>query len=178
MIGSGCDAPQRASSQTVAAYEVPLLTPPDRLEFLNLVSSEANAEGLHVDFASDSELERTADVIPKAKQTMKAAVWRGIEDDQCEAVIMDGYDHLGLVWIMFLQGQDTALAVRFREKVMSKIMARWPETTSLPVTPSGSIPLHRDLIKTPSGYKLDPANTSRYGVDASSPLVAKPQDYR
>ena len=173
-IGSGCDAPQPASLKTVAAYEVPLLSESDRTEFLDLVRAVASPEGLHVDSTGADELKRTAETIPESKRALHAAVWRGPGDDQNEAVIVDGIDHLGLVWITFARGQDAALAQRFRDQVMSKILARWPETLSLPVMPTGSIPLHGQLRKTPSGYKLDPAYVSSYAVDASSPLVDQP----
>ena len=104
--------------------------------------------------------------------TLHAAVWRGTDDDHAEAFIMDGYDHLGLVWVMFAQGEDVASATRFRDRLMDRVILRWPETLTLPVMPTGSIPLYSQLIKTPSGYKLDPTYISSYDVDASSPLVA------
>ena len=173
MIASGCVAPQPASLQTVAAYEVPLPSMSDRSEFLDLVRREAKAEGLHVDSTRSEELEATADAVPRARMTIHAGVWRGVEDDESEAVIMDGYDHLGLVWVMFARGRDVELARQFRDRLMRKVVARWPQTLSLPVMPTGSIPLHSQLIRTPSGYKLDPGAISSYGVDASSSLVAR-----
>lgn len=88
---------------------------------------------------------------------------------------MDGHDRLGLVWIMFAQGEDIELAARFRERVMNRILLRWPETISLPVMPTGSIPNPHQLVKTPSGYKLDPAYVSGYDVETSSPLVFHPE---
>ena len=175
IVVAGCVPAQPDSSRTVAAFEVPLHTPSDRTEFLALIRQEAEAEGLHVDAASDDHLQQTADAIPAAKRTIHAAVWRGTEDDHSEATISDGYDHLGLVWIMFAQGEDIELATRFRERVMNRVVLRWPETLSLPVMPTGSIPNGYQLVKTPSGYKLNPAYVSEYDVETSSPLVFHPE---
>lgn len=163
--------PQPESNRTVAAFEIPLSSPSDRTEFLALIRQVAEAEGLHLDAASDDRLREAAEAIPEAKMTVHAAVWRGAEDHQSEATIMDGPDHLGLVWIMFAQGKDSQLATRFRDRLMNRIMGRWPETTSLPVMPTGSIPNPYQLIKTPSGYKLNPAYVSEYDVARTSPLV-------
>jgi hypothetical protein len=171
---AGCVAPQPASNRTVAAYEVPLHTASDRSEFLALVRQEASAEGLHLDASTDSQLRDRANAIPQARMTVHAAVWRGVEDDHSEVTIMDGHDHLGLVWIAFGQGEDIEAATRFRNRLMVRVVDRWPETLALPVMPTGAIPLHGQLIKTPSGYKLDPAYVSGYEVDPSSTLVAQP----
>lgn len=175
LTAAGCVAPQPASNRTVAAYEVPLHTASDRSEFLALVRQEARAEGLHLDASSDDELRDMADAIPQARMTVHTAVWRGVGDHHSEATIMDGHDHLGLVWIAFGQGEDIELATRFRDRLMVRILDRWPETLALPVMPTGAIPLHGHLIKTLSGYKLDPAYVSGYEVDPSSPLVAQPK---
>lgn len=172
---AGCSMPQPESNRTVAAFEIPLSSPSDRTEFLALIRQVAKAEGLHLDAASDNRLREAAEAIPEAKMTVHAAVWRGTEDDQSEATIMDGPDHLGLVWIMFAQGKDIQLATRFRDRLMNRIMVRWPQTTSLPVMPTGSIPNPYQLIQTPSGYKLDPAYVSEYDVATTSPLVFNPE---
>jgi hypothetical protein len=174
LIAAGCVAPQPASNRTVAAYEVPLHTASDRSEFLALVRQEALAEGLHLDASTDGQLRDMADAIPQGRMTVHAAVWRGLEDNHSEATIMDRHDHPGLVWIAFAQGEDIELATRFRDRLMVRILDRWPETLALPVMPTGAIPLHGHLIKTPSGYKLDPAYVSSYEADPSSPLVAQP----
>lgn len=161
-------AHQPESNETVAAFEVPLPTPDERSEFLILVRQEAEAEGLHLDSASAAELDRTADAIPIAAMTIHAAVWRGSNDDQLEASIMDQHDHLGQVWIMFSKGEDPTLSRRFRERLMQKVFERWPDTLSLPIMPTGAVPLHRDLRRTPDGYEVDPAAAARYGRKASS----------
>lgn len=146
---------QPESSKTVAAFEVPLPSVQDRSEFLMVVRREAEAEGLHVDAASADELKDTAEAIPLAAMTIHAAVWRGSEDDQLEASIMDQHDHLGQVWIMFSKGEDPETARRFRIRLMPKIIARWPGTLSLPILSTGAIPNHDELRRTPDGYVLD-----------------------
>jgi hypothetical protein len=100
--------------------------------------------------------------------TIHATVWRGEKDDDSEAVIMDQHDHLGQVWIMFSQGEDPQLATRFRQRAMREIMARWPETLSLPIMPNGAIPLHADRVRTPEGYIVDPAAVSKYAEEPPS----------
>lgn len=128
----------------------------------------ARAEGLHIDSATRQELQRTAEIIPAAEMTIHATVWRGEKDDDSEAVIMDQHDHLGQVWIMFSQGEDPQLATRFRQRAMREIMARWPETLSLPIMPNGAIPLHADRVRTPEGYIVDPAAVSKYAEEPPS----------
>jgi hypothetical protein len=75
---------------------------------------------------------------------------------------MDYRDHLGLIWIAFSRGNDPALADRFREGAMREIIMRWPDTVSLPIMPTGAIPLHRDLVRTPEGYIVNPAEAHKY----------------
>ena len=171
---AGCGvAPQPESSKTVGAYEVPLHNEQDRREFLALVDREAQAEGMHLDAASTEELEQTAQAMPLAAMTMRAAVWRGPEDEDSEATIMDQHDHLGLVWVMFSKGENPSLAARFRQRVMNKIMGRWPETQTLPIMPTGAIPLHRDLQRTPNGYLVEPSAAATYELPPTSPLIAR-----
>ena len=171
---AGCGvAPQPQSAKTVAAYEVPLHTQPEKREFLALVSREALANGLHLDSATPEQLQQLSQDMPEAAMTVHAAVWRGDEDHVSEAVIMDGKDHLGLVWIMFSQGENPALATRFRQQAMNKIMERWPDTQTLPIMPTGAIPLHSDLRQTPDGYRVEPSAAAKYELPLSSPLIAR-----
>ena len=171
---AGCGvAPQPESSKTVGAYEVPLHNEQDRREFLALVDREAQAEGMHLDAASTEELEQTSQAMPLAAMTMHAAVWRGPEDEDSEATIMDQHDHLGLVWVMFSKGENPSLAARFRQRVMNKIMGRWPGTQTLPIMPTGAIPLHRDLQRTPNGYLVEPSAAATYELPPTSPLIAR-----
>jgi hypothetical protein len=162
LVTAGCGvAPQPESLRTVAAFEVPLPSDADRAEFLSLLGSVANAEGMEVHAESREELEHNERVNPLLKQTIHAAVWR---DDQPEVSISDSHDHLGQVWIMFARGKDPALAGRYRERVMQDIRIRWPETLSLPIMPTGAIPLPDDLVRTPTGYVVNPAAAPMYGL--------------
>jgi hypothetical protein len=156
-------APQPASNETVAAYEVPLPTAQDRAAFIALLGKTAKAEGGHVDAASDEELRQSV-----VEMSIHAAVWADQNDKDSWAVIMDQADHIGQVWIMFSRGEDEALASRFRERTMREVHARWPETLSLPVIDRRGIPLHRYLVRTSAGYQLDPAAASKY-VDKPAP---------
>jgi hypothetical protein len=155
-------AAQPESAKTVAAFEVPLPTQADRSQFLSVLGIAAAAEGMHVDAESSQQLESEAKVSPEFEMTMKAAVWRGPSDDEVIASAMDHRDHLGLIWIVFSRGQDPALASKFRESAMREIMIRWPGTLALPIMPSGAIPLPCDLVRTPNGYVVNPAEAHKY----------------
>ena len=160
---AGCGVtPQPESRRTVAAFEIALPTKQDRTAFLEVFRTAALQDGLHVDAASDEELDRDAAAIPAAKMTINAAAYRGPNDDRPEADVMDQPDHQGRPWITFLRGDNPALATRFRDRVMATIRQRWPETLSLPIMPTGAIPLASDLIRTPEGYILNPAAASKY----------------
>jgi hypothetical protein len=163
VIGCGIAA-QPESAKTVAAFEVPLPSEADRMEFLSALRAAAREEGLHVDAARNQDLQGEAKVMPQAESTLRAAVWRGKDDDEAIASAMDQPDHLGQIWIMFSKGNDPKLNGRFQQRAMDAIMRRWPETLSLPIMPTGAIPLHRDLIKTSNGYVVDPTQAHKYEV--------------
>jgi hypothetical protein len=163
---AGCGvAKQPESVKTVAAFEVPLSSDADRNQFLAVLRAAAAPEGMHVDAESDEDLKAEAKVSPNFLMTMKSAVWRGSNDDEAVASAMDQFDHLGRVWIMFSRGKDPALTSRFRERAMREIMLRWPETLSLPIMPTGAIPLTRDLVRTPNGYVVNPTEAHKYELD-------------
>ena len=147
--GCGVAAPQPESAKTVAAFEVPLPSEADRDQFLSVLRAAAQVDGMHVDAASRQELEGEAKVSRNFEMTMNATVWRGSNDDEAVASAMDQFDHLGQVWLTFSRGKDPAISARFRERAMHEIMLHWPSTLSLPIMPTGAIPLHRDLIRTP-----------------------------
>jgi hypothetical protein len=151
----------------VAAFEVPLPSEADRNRFLLVLRAAAEADGMHVDAASSQELKREAEAIPALKMTVKAAVWRGSNDDEAVASAMDQQDHLGQVWLMFSRGEDPALTSRFRERVMREIMVQWPHTLSLPIMPTGAIPLYGDLVRTPNGYMVNPSEAHKYQLKAT-----------
>jgi len=154
-------APQPSGMETVAAFEVPLKPPQERAEFLAIVREAAQADGGHVDVASDDELRQMGEAMPAANMSIHAGVWRDQDDKEPWATIMD-LGHIGLVWITFARGEDEALARRFRARTMRDINARWPDTPSLPILDRRTIPLHRDLVRTSSGYELNPSAASRY----------------
>jgi hypothetical protein len=158
---SNNEAGQTESIKTVAAFEVPLPTEADRSEFLSVLRTAAAAEGMHVDAAGRQALEFGGKVSPVAAMTLNAAVWRGAKDEEVIASAMDE-GHLGQVWIMFSRGKDPALTSRFRENAMRKIILRWPGTLSLPIMPTGAIPLHGDLVRTPDGYVVNSSKAYRY----------------
>jgi hypothetical protein len=161
LIGCGPTA-QPESAKTVAAFEVPLQSEADRNQFLAVLRAAAAPEGMHVDAESSEDLKAEAKVSPNFEKTMKAAVWRGSNDDEAVASVMDQFDHLGRVWIMFSRGNDPTLTSRFREHAMREIMLRWPSTLSLPIMPTGAIPLPRDLVRTPNGYVVNPFEAHKY----------------
>lgn len=164
-VFSGCGATSQPDSiKTVAAFEVPLPSPPDREQFLTVLRAAAKVEGMHVDAESATDLESEAKASPNFRMTMKAAVWRGSNDDESVASAMDQFDHLGQVWLMFSRGKDPAMAARFRERAMHEVILHWPSTLSLPIMPTGAIPLHRDLVRTTSGYIVKPSEAHKYDL--------------
>jgi hypothetical protein len=166
IVGCGTRA-QPESARTVAAFEVPLPSEADRNQFLSVLRSAAAVEGMHVDTLSSEELEREAKVSPTFKMTMNAAVWRGANDDEAIASAMDQSDHLGQVWIAFFRGKDPTLNNRFRKSAMREIIRRWPGTLSLPIMPTGVIPLHGDLVRTANGYVVNPTEAHKYDVQGA-----------
>jgi hypothetical protein len=163
ITGSGCGvASQPESGKAVAAFEVPLLTDSDREQFLLVLRAAAEPEGMHVDAMGKGELQADAAVGPHFRHTLRAAVWVGSKDTDAVAVAMDQSDRLGEVWLMFLRGEDPLSAGRFREQAMTKVMRHWPNTLTLPIMPSGTIPLYQDLIRQGNGYIINPSAASRY----------------
>lgn len=152
-------APQPERAQTIAAFEVPLPSQSDRNDFQSILRNVAEAEGMHLDAAKDEELDRKASIV---KMTVSLAVWRGVNDDEVIASAMDMPDHLGQVWISFFKGEDPAMNSRFREHAMREILRKWPKTLALPIMPTGAIPLHHDLVQTPTGYVVNPTEAHRY----------------
>lgn len=151
--------------ETVAAFEVPLPTAEDKTGFLNLLRSVAETHGYHLDAASPADLRQLSEVSP---MTLHAAVWRG-DDAEVVASAMDFKDHLGRIWLTFDKGEVPRPFRDFQNELMPKVRMRWPNTTSLPIMPTGAIPLARDLVRTPGGYVVRTSARSRYGL---SPTVA------
>jgi len=149
LLCAGCGAaPQPKSLRTVAAYEVSLPAASDKSRFLSILQMEAQAHGYHVDAASTDELKQLSTVSPIS---FNASVWRG-NDEEIMASAMDFTDHLGRVWISFPVGEDQQRSAHFRADLVKKIREDWPDSASLPIMPSGAIPLANDLIRTSTGY--------------------------
>jgi len=144
-------APQPKSARTVAAYEVPVSTKGDRDALVNLLRRYAEAEGFHVDAATDEENKQLSDVSPI---TINATVWSGKNDHEPVASVMDGADHVGLGWLTFSKSDEPEGTARFGDRVMKQVRLRWPRTEPLPIMPTGAIPLPRDLVLTRDGYRV------------------------
>ena len=153
--------PQPESAKIVAAFEVPLTTPVDRADFLTILTAEAATEGLDLKVETAEEMERWAEMSPELRRSIHAIVYRGGDFRQTEARVSDQF-HFSYVWMSFSQGEDPALARRFRERLMSRIAERWPETLSVPVTQTGELPLKNDLVRSDHGYEIGPAKMAGY----------------
>jgi hypothetical protein len=162
-------APQPKNARTVAAYEVPLPTKSDRDALIALLRQYAVSEGFHVDADTDEENKQLSQVSPI---TINATVWRGKNDDEPVASVMDGADHIGLGWLSFSKSDEPERTARFRNSVMNQIKLRWPKTEALPIMPTGAIPLHDDLVLTKDGYRVKRDAASKYELPSSSPLIA------
>lgn len=164
--------PQPESLRAVAAFEVPLDTLVDRADFLTILTAEVAAEGLDVGVETAQEMERWAEMSPRLRKSIDATVYRGGDFRQVEAHVSDQF-HLGHVWISFNQGEDPALARRFRDQLMSRTIKRWPKTLSVPVSPTGSLPHKEDLVHGTQGYEINPARIAGYTC-GSAPRNAPP----
>jgi len=164
--------PQPESARTVAAFEVPVSTKSDRDALVALLRQYAEPEGFHVDAATDEENKQLSDVSPI---TINATVWRGKNDDEAIASVMDGPHHIGLGWLTFSTSEEPERTARFRNNVMKQIMVRWPKTAALPIMPTGAIPLPDDLLLTKDGYRVKRDAASKYELPASLPLIADHQ---
>jgi hypothetical protein len=155
---------QPESLKTVAAYSIPIASENDRNELLQLLREAAKSEGMHMDAAPRQWLETLGKDIPQARMTIHAAVWMGADDKEPVADIMD-LGHPGQAWITFSMGTNPKVVEQFRDHVMQSIKRRWPDTLSLPVLPTGGVPLYEDLVRTPEGYKIKPEATSKYASE-------------
>ncbi len=163
VLASGCGvSTQPESIQTTDAFEVPLPSQTERERFLSLLHEVAEDHAMHVDAETQEELKRRANVSAQFSRTMSAAVWKSSNDDEPIASAMDSHDHLCQVWLTFSKGEDPALNSKFRDALVSEVMRSWPDTLSLPIMPTGAIPLHRDLIRTADGYVVNPTEAYKY----------------
>lgn len=153
--------PQPESLRTVAAFEVPLTTEVDRADFLSILNAEAAAEGLNLNVETAEEMARWAQTSPRLRRSIHATVYRAGDLRQTEARVSDQF-HLGHVWVSFNQGGDPTLARRFRDRLVSRIIERWPETLSVPVAQTGSLPQREDLVRGAQGYEMNSARMAGY----------------
>lgn len=154
-------APQPESAKTVAAFEIPLSSDADRGALLGLMQRTALANGYHVDATGPEDLKRLSEV---STMTFHAAVWRGDDDEEVIASAMDSQDRLGRVWIAFAKGENPVRLQIFRERLMRVVHQRWPETRSLPIMPTGAIPLSTDMVRTSEGYRVKPESAAKYAA--------------
>ena len=174
-FASACHPVDQQNARTVAAIEIPLRTDADRHDFVEILRREASTvPDLHVDDVTPRWRQFEAQngaTLPGGKGTIFVGVWRGRNDDESIAQA-DDMGHPGRVWLTFSRGEDIARSAAFRSRVLADVQRRWPNAVSLPILPSGAIPLTEDLELTPSGYRVLPSAASRYGLAKSSPFVA------
>ena len=150
---------QPKSAQTVAAFEVALPTEGERARFLQLLAQVAESEGFHVDARTADELRVESEIAP---MTINAAVWRGENDDEPIANVLD-VTRPGYAWLTFSLGENPSKSRRFQTRAMKAIRAEWPSTKELPIV-NGGIPNPRDLILIGSSYVLDPKAAATYAT--------------
>lgn len=158
--------------RAVAAFEVPLTTAVERADFLTLLTAAAEAEGLDLSVETADEMERWPEMSPELRRSIDATVYRGGDIRQVEARVSDQF-HFGHVWISFTQGRDPTLTRRFRDRLMSRTIERWPETLSVPVTQTGGLPHREDLVRGDHGYEINSARMAGY-ICGTAPGNAPP----
>lgn len=132
---------------------------PDKLPRFDLGVDPA--EGLDAKVETARDLERWAEMSPELRKSMGAIVYRDGDFLQTEARVSDQF-HFSHVWISFARGEDPVLAQRFRDRLMSRMIERWPETLTVPIAQTGSLPHREDLIRTDTGYEIKPSRLARY----------------
>lgn len=173
-LACGACVPDQRSVRTVEAVEIPLKSNTDRSDLVTLLRRHASVDGtMHVDDGTKNwrEFERqNGPTLPGGKGTIFVGVWRGKDDDEPVAAA-DDMGHPNRAWLTFARGVDADRATRFREAVMADVRERWPDARSLPIMPTGAIPLPQDLKLTDSGYKVARNAAANYELPPSSPLV-------
>lgn len=153
--------PQPESAKIVAAFEVPLTTAVERANFLTILNAEAAIEGLDVSIETAEEMDRWNEMALDLSESIEATAYRGNDIRQSEARVSD-QNHLGQAWISFKRGEDPSLARRFRQRLMPRIIERWPGTLSVPVAQTGALPRKEDLRRSDHGYEIDPSRLAGY----------------
>ena len=170
----GCAPVDQSSVRYVAAIEVVLKQPQDRVDLVAILRQPAARVGLHVDDGSAKwrEFERQAKQIPTPDQvTFNVGVWRGENDDEPVAFADDRF-HQGRVWVTFLQGTEPNRFKPYRDTALQAIRRRWPDAKPLPILPSGGLPLASDLVSTAGGYRIVRSSAARYELSPSLPIFA------
>ena len=169
-----CSPVSQESVRTVAAIEVLVTDPADRAALLAMLRRHAGQAGLHVDDGSVEwrRFEAEANMIaPADRKTIYVGVWRGENDDEAEILVDDSF-HPGRAWVTFPRGEQPERSTRVREPLLAEIRRRWPNARSLPILPSGGLPLAGDLVPVGDTYRVARSAAGRYALPLSSPLVA------
>lgn len=171
---AGCAPADQEGVRTVAAIEVVLKKPQDRIDLVVILRRHAAQAGLHVDDGSLEwrDFERRAKQIPPDDQvTFNAGVWRGEDDDEPVAFADDRF-HRGRVWVTFMRGAKANRFKAYRDATISAIRNRWPEAKFLPILPWGGLPHARDLVLTSDGYRISRSSASAYELSPTLPIFA------
>jgi hypothetical protein len=172
---SGCHSNPAQVSRVTSAIEVPLQSPADDADLIGILRRFAAANGMHVDDVSQKwrDFQRDANPPAQTRMSIYVGMWRGSEDHDLEASIED-MGHLRRAWLAFYDdGGKEGLPASARSTILAQIKKRWPDATSLPVLPSGGLPLASDLRHTEDGYKIAPDAAQRYNIPPTSPLLAR-----
>lgn len=173
---SGCSPVKQPDSyRTAAAIEIPMKDATDKEALVAIFRKNADADGgLHVDDVSRrwQEFESHSTTVPPGQRsTIYVGVWRGANDDFPEADAGDS-GHPGRTWLTFARGEDPKRSARFRDAVLGDVRNRWPDAKSLPIMPTGALPLVDDLRLTRDGYRIAASAAQRYELPHSSALIA------
>ncbi|MEZ5742918.1 MAG: hypothetical protein R3D89_04095 [Sphingomonadaceae bacterium] len=132
---------QPESAKAVAAFEIPVPTQADRAKLISIMSAVAESEGYHVDASTDEELRASYDIAP---MTIHAGVWRGEDDDESIATVLD-LPRPGYAWLTFSKGENPVKSRRFETRLMNAIRKEWEEVMELPIV-DGGIPHPEDMV--------------------------------
>lgn len=166
-----CGCAPRPQPSTIAAIEIPVPTARDRGDLAATLRAFSAAEGLHADAATEHELENVRNKFPEdAHATFRMGVWRGEEDKDLEMSVTDT-GHQGRAWVSIIRYGAADLPPEARERLLRALRGRWPQALMLPVLPTGGLPLARDLVATPGGYKVIASAGGRYKIPSTSPLL-------
>jgi hypothetical protein len=176
---SACSVHAATKSQSpIAAIEVLTPTNDDQADLIALLRQAALKRGFHLDDGSAQwrDFARQArDLPPPARKTLYAGVWSGEDDDDFIAMADDG-GHNGRSWITVYTGEHEAAARLFWVDLKTRILRRWPAARSIPILPSGALPLSEDLQLTHGGYRINRSAAAKYSLDPSSLLIPTTTD--